>query len=120
MVTGYRVIRSELMVYHPVYRFATRIDKDGIMPDGTPTLVEVKTGDPEDWAGLQLGSHEKALNAWPIFRTRKPRRRIAVQLKANGDYAVTPFPNASDGDVFLSMVSDFYWRASHGYRVWKS
>lgn len=119
MVTGFRVLRSELMLYHPTYRYGTRIDKDGVMPDGTPCLVEVKTGDPEDWAALQLGGQERALDAWPIFRTRKPRRRIAVQLKANGDYGVTPYTSQRDGDVFLAMVSDFYWRASHGYKVWK-
>lgn len=118
-VTGFKVLRTEVMLYHPVYRYGTRIDKDGVFPDGTPGLVEIKTGEPEDWAGLQLGAQEKALDAWPIFRVRRPRKRVVVQLMPNGDYRQTPYNDKREGDIFLGMVSDFYWRASHGYKIWK-
>lgn len=118
-VKGFQVVRSEVVLYHPLYRYGTTIDKDGIFSDGSRALVEIKTGFPEDWNGLQLAGQEIALNAWPMFRLRRPRRRMVVHLKPDANYSITYFDDRTELYLFPGYVSDFNWRVNHNYAKMK-
>ena len=47
---------------HPRWRYAGRIDRLGILGDD-PALIDIKTGQPEDWHALQSAAYADALEA---------------------------------------------------------
>lgn len=94
----------ELPLYDPLYGFAGTMDREGLILDNSPAIVEIKTGEVPHWAAEQTAGQEVLLNAWD----RKPvrRRRFCVGLKADGTYRPpVEFKNPRDRNTFLAAVT---------------
>lgn len=127
--TGWRSDVNEALVHSETLRFATRPDLVGVM-EGARWTVNVKTGDPSKWVGLQLAGEEIAINEviqanaedW-VHRLEwfgghpYVTRRAALHLKANGKWRLIPFENPADRPTFEGLVRLHHWRAAHGYTV---
>ena len=61
--SGIEIVASELMVYHPAYKYAGTIDLIGIHPDDLTRLlvIDVKTGGVFDEAAMQISAYAEAL-----------------------------------------------------------
>jgi hypothetical protein len=77
----------------------------------TEYLIDIKTGDPQDWHGYQLAAYSQCL---PNPHSRK---RMTVHVRANGSYSsrehsLTAF--AYDWQVFAAAA--VVWHAKHRRR----
>lgn len=95
---------------HPIYKYAGTVDRIGSF-DGRPTIIDIKTGSFDDWMGIQLAAYEGLIHA-PVNSRRY--RRLGVLLTAEGKYSVRQFDERSDWPIFLSALSIYNWRKSHG------
>ena len=61
--SGIEIVASELMVYHPSYKYAGTIDLIGIHPSNLTSLlvIDVKTGGVFDEAAMQVSAYAEAL-----------------------------------------------------------
>lgn len=116
--TGFQPSLIEQQVFHRIYSYAGTLDREGTMgPNpyvkfhrGQRVVIDIKTGDVEDWTALQLSGYDEAL---PKVTPR--RLRLAVQLKPDGTWRPHRFDDDNDGYVFLSQVTNYNWRKAHGY-----
>ena len=104
--TGFRPLAIEKPRYHPLFMFAGTPDRDGIFPDGTKALIEIKTGKVTAAAALQMAAQELLIG--------EPRRRMAIELSPNGLWKPSAFHNHQDKNMFLSALSISNWRIKHG------
>ncbi len=75
--------------------------------DGFPTVIEIKTGEVQKAAGLQLVAYGAAVSKSPVGR-------FAVRLKSDGNYGLVPFPAKDwflDWRAFLGALSLYQWRS---------
>jgi hypothetical protein len=79
------------------YEWVGRLDRAGtLFEDDWFTLIEIKTGVPEDWHAIQTAAYRKPL---PKFTQRR-----LLYLKPN-DYKLTPpLQDEDDFEVFLAAV----------------
>ena len=61
--SGIEIVASELMVYHPAYKYAGTIDLIGVHPSNPTSLlvIDVKTGGVFDEAAMQISAYAQAL-----------------------------------------------------------
>lgn len=104
----------EQPLWHPSYLYAGTPDREGEWPHIPRVLLDIKTGEAENWVGLQTGGYDELIAARGESQWRK---RVAVRLTPNGDYKVKVCDNPSDGATFLSMVNSHRWKMENGY--WK-
>ena len=110
--TGFVCKVIERPVYHSLYLYAGTPDRIGVFPNEKgEALLDLKTGEALDWAGLQTGGYDEALGK-PQFGGW--RRRYAVKLRADGDFRLVPFEDVNDGKTFLSMFVTHRWGKNHG------
>ncbi len=124
--TGWVSDVNECLVHSEALRFATRPDLVGVM-NGARWTVNVKTGEPSKWVGLQLAGELIALNS-VIFASEEEwvkrltwfdnnpyvTKRAALHLKANGKWRLIPFEDPADMPTFEGLVRLHHWRAAHG------
>lgn len=108
--TGFTPLLTEKKLFHPTFMYAGTPDMDGIMPDGTKTLVEIKTGAIIPAVALQLAAQEMLL-------ADGPRVRMALQLKDDAKFSIQLFKNFRDSHMFLSALALSSWRRSNGINV---
>lgn len=109
----------EHMVWSPVYRYAGRMDRVGIMG---PALGSAKELPPGDWlidfkSGVVLPGHKIQLAAYAMLLP-EPRkyRRAALQLKPDGSYKLYEYPQRDlqpDFQVFQSACALWHWKANN-------
>ena len=89
----------ERAYWHPQLRYGGRPDR-GIrrwaLSDG-PATLELKTGNEEDWHGVQLAGYE---------RLRRRGSRWVCYLQANGRYKIRPCENSDDHAEFLRALQE--------------
>ena len=100
----------EYLLFQPVSGYCGMLDRVGAIGT-TEYLIDIKTGDPQDWHGYQLAGYSQCL---PNPHSRK---RMTVHLRANGSYstrehALTAFPY--DWQVFAAAA--VVWHAKHRRR----
>lgn len=110
--TGFAPLLIEKPLYHPVMMFAGMPDREGLFPDMSHAIVEIKTGPIQPSAALQTGAQEILIAATDEAPVK--RKRMAVQLKPNGQYSIELFTNHRDGNMFLAALSLHSWRKQHG------
>lgn len=89
------------------YRFTGRPDRIGYLRDGSLAVVDLKTGDIEPYAALQMAGYGFLVDPSQVFQ------RFAVRLKPNGKAKVVSFPveeYSTDVGIFLSAVTCVAWR----------
>lgn len=111
---GISVIEVELKMYHPVHFFATTIDKV-VEINGKLTILEIKTS--AQWpvcVGLQTASHQVVYNH-NKKRKNSVTQRMAVKLKANGNYEIAPDEMFTklDWNHFLSALNLTGWKQNN-------
>jgi len=108
----------EKSLHDPVYKVATTPDRWGDSIHGLIT-VQIKTGEVEDWVGLQLAFEEKCIRLYledTAGGVQSSDKRFAVELRSDGTYKERRFTDPDDIRVFLSAVTVHQWQRKHGGR----
>jgi hypothetical protein len=107
--TNFKPNRIEERLFNSTFCFAGTLDREGTWNiNNNHTLIDLKTGSVPDWTALQTAGYDLLL---PTLS--KPRERYALQLKETGDYALVPFRDSQDKNLFLSLVSLYWWKQQH-------
>jgi hypothetical protein len=117
-VTGFEPDLVEYMGFHPVYRYAGRVDRRGSVraaggrPGGRDRVVlDFKTG-------VILPAYRLKLAAYTaFFPDPQSYRRIDLQFPGNGTYKVHEYDQAAynaDLSDFLHGVAVWWWKREHG------
>jgi hypothetical protein len=102
--SGFIVESSEVPLASEAYQFAGTPDKIGKL-NGSPTIIDIKSGAVEPWVGLQLSFYE--------ILTNHPHKRFALQLTPESNYKLTPFAGRQDRNLCLSILSIYFWKKNN-------
>jgi hypothetical protein len=105
--TGFHVELIESLVACQSYRYVGRLDRKGLLRDGSHAIVDLKSGLPQAAASLQMAAYGYALDPTQVFH------RFVVRLQPNGKPVVKEAPVDTyirDVNVFLAATSVFNWR----------
>lgn len=113
--TGYEPMASEQKVYSTRYRYAGRLDSEGMFKERF-TIVDYKTGSefhPAD--AIQVKAYKEARNETIQDRKLKAKDRLIVRLDKDGSYYLPPekFYGKNDFNVFLSALTLYNWKEMH-------
>ena len=91
------------------YGYCGTPDRIGCLGDGTPCIIDIKTGAIQKWCALQLAGY------LPFVRIGKAvnYRRYGIQLKPDGRYVMTEYPPEqlqSDWAAFLACLTINNWK----------
>lgn len=112
--TGFEVEAIELRRCHPVWRYATTLDRVGIL-NGKRAVVELKTTAAlHPWVALQTAGQLEAYNATAESRAAHATQRWAVRLGPDGRYQCQQYSNTNDWPVFLACLTRRRWMQEHG------
>lgn len=114
--TGFVINASEQRVYHHRFAYAGQLDLEGTLQlrvgrksVPTPAIVDVKRSFYAGRAiGLQLAAYDAACPRTSFCSASVPRRRYALQLRADGTYRLEPFTDPADMSNFLACLN--VWR----------
>ncbi len=92
----------ELPLYHPLLLYGVTPDREGLVQDGDPAIVELKSGALTWVAQYQTAAQDLAIQAWE----KKPtyRRRIGVKLLSDGTYIAKEYKDPRDYDRWKCAV----------------
>lgn len=120
--TRFRPFLIEWRFHDRVLDVCGTLDRLGEAFDDDVLLVDIKTGDVEEWVGLQLVSYERGVLAHPGApdyladpRSKKIRKyrsikRRALQLRNDGTYKLHPFDSPKDMAEWGGFVTSDPWR----------
>jgi len=86
------------------YQYAGTIDRVGLL-NGLASILDIKTGALNPAVGVQLAAY-KHLSAGDD-------KTYAVQLKANGTYALKKYDDPADWTAFTACLNLYKWRKNH-------
>lgn len=100
----FKPIRIEEPNVNMMLGFGAQLDREGTWNEGKAhVLVEIKKYCPTHFTGLQL-----ALQDLTLPKLALPRKRIAVELRADGDYRIHRYDDEKEKAMALFLVS-LYW-----------
>ncbi len=102
----------EIPYYNYPQRYGTTIDRTGSLPKRGEILLELKTGQVEAWAGLQLALQNECLE--------KRLPRFALELREDGTYRLHEFTDPNDRNVALAACAIVHWKRNHGGKSYGS
>ena len=105
--TGYQTLATEKMLADHTYRFAGRLDNEGILY-GKEIVLDIKSGAAGPATALQLAAYEILIGA--------PRKRYALQLKPSGKYNLIHHSDRNDCHVFLAALACWWWQSNHNLK----
>lgn len=89
-VSGAQVLRNEEPAYHPTLMYAGTIDRVYLL-NGKPVVVDIKTGTPEPWHGIQLVAYKliaetlehgaTAMKCYGLYLTKESYRLIEYKSR---------------------------------------
>ena len=99
----------EYKMYHPLYRYAGKIDRIGTLINSRVkssilAQVDIKTGVPFPSYALQSAGYTEMYNNGKPKR-QQVQRRFAVYLHEDGTYKVHPYEDPRDIKIFLSCLT---------------
>lgn len=100
--TGFTPTHIEYSTYHPSLRYGTTIDRLGTLEDGSPVLVDIKTGQKAKWHPLQTAGQVRALSLHGLCDVNTTR--VNVFLKKDGQYAIDTHDDPADIQNFWHIV----------------
>jgi len=103
---GFNVYNIELEMYHPLYKFAGRLDRIGVIAQDKKydyVLVDIKSGVKMKHHAIQLAGYELLYN-YGKPRFEQIKRRLCVYLNPDG-YRVEEYKNVNDANVFLAALT---------------
>ena len=102
----YKIISMEIIVRHPIQRYAGKIDRVCII-DGELAVLDIKSGVAQPWVALQLEGYKQAYDA---ENTDKIEARYALSLSKEGKYKLKKYADVGDAEVWLSVVTLARWK----------
>ena len=119
--TGFvpRLIEKRYLAEVNGMTYGLTVDREGLLRK-QECIVEIKTSASiENWHAIQCAGYALGV---PDFegRTSSPRvlfarrRRMVVQLLADGRYKKKDFEDPRDADVFMSGLHISHWKMAHG------
>lgn len=96
-------IEIELEGFHPIYRYAGRIDRIGSMKKCPLVLADIKSGTVQKTHAIQTAGYEELYN-YGKKRSEQIKKRLAVYLSPEG-YKVKEYNSQTDKSVFLSCLT---------------
>lgn len=114
---SFRMISSEYQCVATVNGMDYGMQSDVVaMIGGSEFVIELKTGKVFPHHGVQLAGYAAGLPhpkyTAPLARFTA-RKRIVVELRANGKPHVEPFDQKSDFEVFVSLLHMSTWKAQY-------
>lgn len=100
----------EHRICDPVAGYAGTLDRAGAL-NRRWTVLDIKTGPPAPWHGLQLAAYARLMLQLGL----KPLR-FDLYLTASGTYHLEPQTNRADEGLFFAALSIAQFRRTHGYR----
>lgn len=108
--TGFKPNRIEEPNINQALWFAAVLDREGTWDKGNAhVLVEIKKYSPPYFTGLQLALQDLTLPTLSL-----PRKRIAVELKADGTYKIHEYRDANDRSMAIFLVSLYWLKKNNG------
>lgn len=101
-------IEIELMLFHPTYRFAGRIDRIGLIGKDK-VLIDIKSGVPQKSDCIQTAGYQ-ILHEEGKGTKDKIKKRMSVYLNKGGDYSVIEHKEMTDKNIFLSALSIYNFK----------
>ncbi len=119
--TRFRPFLIEWRFHDRVLDYCGTLDRLGEAFDDEVMLVDLKTGDVEEWVGLQLVGYERGVLAHPKapdylagrglkVQKYRPIKRRALQLRADATYKLHPFDSPKDMAEWGGFVTSDPWR----------
>jgi hypothetical protein len=108
---GITFTEIEEMRAHPIYRYAGRPDRVGILPNGDRVIVELKTGQAARWHAIQTAAQANFFPEPRLFR------RFSIILEPDGKYLMHEFTRAAfstDWQCFQACLSIHNWKVING------
>lgn len=88
-------------------KFGMTLDREGDI-NGKPYVIELKaTAQIHSSWGIQLAAYDMGIGGLP-------RRRAAVHLRPSGGFAVEPYLDRNDKQVFLWALGVTWWKRNNG------
>jgi len=100
------VIEIETFVHNEEFWYAGALDRVMTI-NGTPSIVDLKTGAELDTTGIQLAAYQFA---WEKMGGEKGLARFALHLKPNGNYKLVPYRSREDLANFLAAVRVYHFK----------
>lgn len=112
--TGAVVLAIEKRVFCPKHRYAGMLDRIIHWPDLPPpteAVLDIKcVAKLSPITRLQTAAYEYAAR---VDKRTRPRRRFAVQLRADGTYRAEEHKDRGDLSAYLAQLTIFNWRKSN-------
>ena len=102
--------QSEIRKAHPIYGYAGTMDHLGDLA-GHFTVLDVKSGDPDDWHGDQLAGYAM-LEDFPAGNPRPNRANLYV--RPDGSYRFVERKNREDFETFKAALTIARQRIARG------
>lgn len=111
--TGWKSELIEQPFASELYQFAGTPDRVGTFRDGTPAILDIKTGSYLAWHDLQLGGYD-VLVPNP---TKKLRKLFVIELHDNESYRPVEITDLDASNIFLSFNCAHAWGIYKGLLV---
>ena len=100
------ITEIEKFVFNLEWWYAGALDRVMTI-NGTPAIVDLKTGQPADTTGIQLAAY---LLAYEKMGGKSGLARFGLYLRKNGTYKLIPYRNTDDLPNFLAAVRVFRFK----------
>ena len=114
-IFGGEPIEIEKKVSSNQFRYAGTLDRVFKLPSPTDpnaeelAVIDIKTGSPSNWHGLQLAAYQIAYEEEGLNPMRLPVRRLAVYLTET-DFKVREYRDPGDLIAWKAAVTLYYWK----------
>jgi hypothetical protein len=99
--TGIEVAAIEEAVYHPIYKYAGRVDRR-VFWKGKEAVIDIKSGRRAPWHSLQTAAYAKTYS--------RPMLRFCLYLFDDGSYELEEHRDTTDWDIFRSALAIVNWK----------
>lgn len=106
--SGFVVQEKETRRVNEIYGVSGTLDRRGMLGKD-PVILEIKTGQVQKWAGVQLAAYE-----WLIPDPKPMYQRWAVELHRDGTYEMVRFPDPYDTQAWFACLTIYRWKEKHG------
>lgn len=104
-------LHLEHVVYDATLGYAGTADRVGLL-NGAWAVLDIKTGPPAPWHGLQLAAYGRLLPGPTGLRPV----RYDLYLAETGTYRLEPQRTRTDDATFLAALAVAHFRRAHDYR----
>ena len=102
--TGFCINDIEKIVYNSTYGYIGTLDRTGRFPnDKINSIIDIKTGQPARWHGVQLAAYALCFGS-EIFN------RYGLYLHDTGTYRLERFKDRQDMNVWMACLTLYKWR----------